>query len=213
MIQPTLYQHPQSAQRQPGCIITRIMIDKLKRQPLIGLALAIAAGYVLAHIITRALDIIYEDALGSDPASAAVWLIAIAFVACATWKKRAIGLWIKRHDHTLISTATLILGAFSLMGLRAGIIDARERKQSPVTLDLSRSIPIKNATPTYLDNNGNPIPTGAPLDSHGNPIRCPSKDDPVRYASLLDLQKRLRIPPSVANGNDPPECVSPESRK
>ena len=73
------------------------MFDKLKKQPLIGLALAITSGYVLAHILTRALDITYKDALDSDPASAAAWLILIAVVALICWKRRSIAHWFRRR--------------------------------------------------------------------------------------------------------------------
>jgi hypothetical protein len=66
-------------------MIGATMYDKLKKQPLLGLALAIAVGYVLAHIVTRALDVIYEDALGSDPTAAAEWLLAIALVGFASY--------------------------------------------------------------------------------------------------------------------------------
>jgi hypothetical protein len=61
------------------------MINKLKQQPLPALALAIAAGYVLGHIINRALDITYKDALDSNPASGAAWLLAISVLACSPW--------------------------------------------------------------------------------------------------------------------------------
>lgn len=71
------------------------MFDKLKQQPLLGLALAIAGGYILAHIVTRALDITYKDALESDPASAAAWLFVIALVASIIWNRRSISAWFR----------------------------------------------------------------------------------------------------------------------
>ena len=61
------------------------MFDKLKQQPLLWLALAVAAGLVVAHVANRVIDLTYEDALGSDPTSAAAWLCAITLVAGAVY--------------------------------------------------------------------------------------------------------------------------------
>lgn len=67
------------------------MYEKLKKQPLIGLALAITCGYVLAHIVIKTGDALYEN----DPD----FLVTLAFAALATsaivWKRRGLLAWLR----------------------------------------------------------------------------------------------------------------------
>ena len=65
------------------------MFDKLKQQPLLWLALAFAAGLVVAHVANRVIDLTYEDALGSDPVQALVWMLLLGLACAAVYGLRS----------------------------------------------------------------------------------------------------------------------------
>ena len=72
------------------------MFERLKQYPLVGLSLAIAAGYVLAHVIIETGDNLYEN----DPdllANLALWALAAGIVAAVVWQRRLILDWLGHH--------------------------------------------------------------------------------------------------------------------
>lgn len=154
------------------------MIEKLKQYPLVGLSLAIAGGLVLAHLITKTGDILYEynpDLL----ATLVVWAVAIAFLSLVVWKRRSIRNWFGLHKKVTAYSAVALCGVICAL---FAIAASNERKAAqPVTLDFTNAV--------YLDNNGNPSSAG------------PSgpQDDAVAHAKLLKLQKQLRITPEQNN--------------
>jgi hypothetical protein len=58
--------------------------------------------------------------------------------------------------------------------------------------------------PQYLDSSGNPISAGVPDPSTSlqGAVSYAATQDPDQYAHLLDLQKKLGIPPAVSAGNE-----------
>jgi hypothetical protein len=72
------------------------IIEKIKHYPLVGLSLAIAGGYVLAHLIIKTGDNLYED----NPdllANLAIAAVAAAFLALVVWQRRSILNWLRNH--------------------------------------------------------------------------------------------------------------------
>ena len=90
------------------------MTKFLKKQPLVGLALAIAAGYVLAHIIIKIGDSLYES---GDLYTVVSLAIAAALLSMVLWKRRNILGWIRRHR---IAVFRFFFSAF-VSGLIAGV--------------------------------------------------------------------------------------------
>lgn len=62
------------------------MIERIKRYPLIGLSLAIAAGYVLAHIVVKTGDALYEN----DPILLTSLVVAALATSAVVWKRKDI---------------------------------------------------------------------------------------------------------------------------
>jgi hypothetical protein len=70
------------------------VIEKLKQYPLVGLSLAIAAGYVLAHVIIETGDYLYEN----DPdllTTLAIWTIVGALLSLLVWKRGVVSGWLR----------------------------------------------------------------------------------------------------------------------
>ena len=72
------------------------IIEKIKQYPLVGLSLAIAGGYVLAHVIIKAGDYFYEN----DPdfwTDLAIGIFAVTSLSLVAWKRRGILNWLRNH--------------------------------------------------------------------------------------------------------------------
>lgn len=69
------------------------MINLLKKQPLIGLALAIAGGYVLAHILIQAGDYLYEN----NPAAFLTWCVLFVIAVAIYSMRKRIRAWARDH--------------------------------------------------------------------------------------------------------------------
>lgn len=105
------------------------MFEKLKNYPLLGLTLAIAGGLVLAHLINKTGDYLYETDMLTTAAACAV---AIALICVAIWKRGSIFNWLGRHKRVLVeSTAVvslLILFTLIFIGVSNGPKTAAEQQ-------------------------------------------------------------------------------------
>jgi hypothetical protein len=85
------------------------MIEKLKQYPLVGLTLAIASGYVLAHMANKLVDDFWFDDLENfllRDGWSAFWLaIAAALVLLAVWHRTRIASWVRKHKAGVTFTA------------------------------------------------------------------------------------------------------------
>lgn len=87
------------------------MWEKLKRQPLAGLALAIAAGYVIAHFVIRLAEHVYSAYPDAVTASAAAISLGAAAFFCGRWLSRKYGkrrVLIASFSSALVVTAAYI---------------------------------------------------------------------------------------------------------
>ena len=90
------------------------MIERLKQYPLVGLSLAVAAGLVLAHLIIKTGDNLYEN----NPyllANLALAVVAAALVALVVWRRRSILNLLRNHK----TTVARVLFSLTVCGLFA----------------------------------------------------------------------------------------------
>ena len=76
------------------------MIERLKQYSLVGLSLAVTAGLVLAHLIIKTGDNLYEN----NPyllANLALAVVAAALVALVVWRRRSILNLLRKHKTTV----------------------------------------------------------------------------------------------------------------
>lgn len=106
------------------------MIEKLKQYPLIGIALALAGGLVLAHLINKTGDILYEnDMLGTVLA----WTGAAAVVVVIVLWTRGKWSWLRRINKPLAFTALAVLW-LGIFGLLAKIASDERKEKSERTV-------------------------------------------------------------------------------
>ncbi len=109
------------------------MIEFLKKQPFVGLALAIAAGYVLAHFAVKTADYFYDNVLDSSPVSALFLVAFMVFVALLTYRYGSrFLLFLKTHRRPLFA----VTGALVLVY----IIMVVERMDKDRRLEIAREV-------------------------------------------------------------------------
>lgn len=95
------------------------MIKRIKQYPLVGLSLAIAAGFVLAHVVNEIGDHLWgnslEDFLVRNGWMLADLTVAAGLLALVLWKRRSILNWLRNHK----TTAARVLFGLTVGGLFA----------------------------------------------------------------------------------------------
>lgn len=90
------------------------MLNYLKKQPLFGLVLAVAAGILLAHFALKGLNFVYETYVEPDPLASLAGIAAIAVPVVLIYRFRSpLGEFIGGHKWKL-ATAAILISAASL---------------------------------------------------------------------------------------------------
>jgi high-affinity Fe2+/Pb2+ permease len=86
------------------------MFEKIKQQPLVGLALAICVGYVTAHLIIKTGDNLYKN----SPGRLALVVVAALF-ALAFWQRWRVLSWLRGHKKIVAACVLSVLLACSAL--------------------------------------------------------------------------------------------------
>lgn len=95
------------------------MLETLKKQPLVGLAVAIASGYVIAHFVIRFLDSLPSDFEQYPDTYVAVmfWVVIVAGSIFLYRKRRSLSAPIRRHKQ---KTAWVMFAGFLISAGNGG---------------------------------------------------------------------------------------------
>lgn len=99
------------------------MPNGLKKQPFIGLVLAISGGYVLAHVLIKTGDSLYEW----HPGLLADLAVVAGMLSLVAWQRRSILNWHGRHKRATALSALAVVAAFSALAV---IRISNERKDA-----------------------------------------------------------------------------------
>lgn len=110
--------------------------------PLVGLALAVAGGLVLAHFVNKLLDDLdLANSLINNSGALAGWGIALGLLGLIVWKRSSILNWIDSHNReVVIGFCSVVLLCFVLIAIAAS---TREKAATTPVTFTGPAIPIQ----------------------------------------------------------------------
>ena len=160
------------------------MLAYLKNQPVLGLAVAVTSGLVLAHFIIRAVDSLYDDYPSLPYIAASFILLSVAIRL-----RRPLLTWLCRHKGKLAVAAVTITALYLFGVYRADQNEKYLKSMAQPNANLGSPVYLDQSTGVQLNGTDTVPPTSDKCASDGIQVNS------VVCTKRRELQKLLHIPP------------------